>query len=156
MTKRTRASRQQAARRRPQPRPPAPGGVASRAPGGVPQPGADVDVPTDHDEAPNGSSSAVEDEAAAPAAPAAAARPTPAPGGGRRVGRIDPAAGARRLRPQQKQQATFAPLDPEDPAIPFDRVPYVPGDLRRVAVMAGLMVLLILIAAVIVTHTVGG
>ncbi|MEA2617719.1 MAG: hypothetical protein QOE72_3502, partial [Chloroflexota bacterium] len=47
------------------------------------------------------------------------------------------------------------PLDPEDPAIPFDRVPYVPADLRRVAIMAGFMVVLILIAAVVVTHTVG-
>jgi hypothetical protein len=76
--------------------------------------------------------------------------------GGRRVGRIDPASGARRLRPQQKQQQTFAPLDPDDPAIPFDRVPYVPGDLRRVAIMASLMVVLIIVAAVVVTHTVTG
>jgi hypothetical protein len=75
--------------------------------------------------------------------------------GGRRVGRIDPAS-ARRLRPQQRQQQTFAPLDPEDPAIPFDRVPYVPGDLRRVAIMAGVMVLLIIVAALVVTHTVSG
>jgi hypothetical protein len=48
----------------------------------------------------------------------------------------------------------FQPLENEDAAIPFDRVPYVPADLRRVLVMALLMVALIIIAAVIVTHVV--
>jgi hypothetical protein len=93
------------------------------------------------------------EETAAPAAPGTAT----APAGARRVGRLDPAgaAGRRTTKAQQKQQASFAPLDPEDPAIPFDRVPYVPADLRRVAIMAGFMVVLILIAAVVVTHTVG-
>ena len=38
------------------------------------------------------------------------------------------------------------------PAIPFDRVPYVPRDLRRVAIMASLMIVLILIAAFVVTR----
>lgn len=96
------------------------------------------------------------EETAAPAAPAAPGTAT-APAGARRVGRLDPAgaAGRRTTKAQQKQQASFAPLDPEDPAIPFDRVPYVPADLRRVAIMAGFMVVLILIAAVVVTHTVG-
>jgi hypothetical protein len=80
-----------------------------------------------------------------------------APAGARRVGRLDPAgvAGRRTTKAQQKQQSSFPPLDPEDPAIPFDRVPYVPADLRRVAIMAGFMVVLIMIAAVVVTHTVG-
>lgn len=96
------------------------------------------------------------EEAAVPATPAAAGA---RPGGpaARRVGRLDPAqaAAVRRGKAQQKQQSTFAPLDPDDPGIPFDRVPYVPADLRRVAIMAGFMVLLIVIAAVVVTHTVG-
>jgi len=48
----------------------------------------------------------------------------------------------------------FAPLEPDDAAIPFDRVPYVPADLRRVAVMAGVMIVVIIIAAVIVSHVV--
>jgi hypothetical protein len=48
--------------------------------------------------------------------------------------------------------ALFQPLDSEEAAIPFDRVPYVPRDLRRVAIMASLMVVLILIAAVVVTR----
>jgi hypothetical protein len=46
------------------------------------------------------------------------------------------------------------PLDTDDPAIPFDRVPYVPSDLRRVAVMATFMVVLILIAWAIVSQVV--
>ena len=46
------------------------------------------------------------------------------------------------------------PLDSDDPAIPFDRVPYVPADLRRVAVIAALMVVLILIAWVVVSHVI--
>ena len=48
----------------------------------------------------------------------------------------------------------FQPLDAEDAAIPFDRVPYVPADLKRVAITASLMIVLILIAAVVVTHVV--
>jgi len=48
----------------------------------------------------------------------------------------------------------FQPLDTEDAAIPFDRVPYVPADLRRVLVIALMMVALIIIAAVVVTHVV--
>jgi hypothetical protein len=131
MTKRTRASRQQAARRRPQPRPSTPGGAPSGSggPGGPVRPAtqAGVGAPVEPDDTLNGPVGA-EDEAAAPAAaaPAAAApaaRPGPAPGGARRVGRIDPATAGRRLKPQQRQQTVWAPLDPEDPAIPFDRVP---------------------------------
>jgi hypothetical protein len=87
----------------------------------------------------------------APAAPL----PAVASAGPRRVGRIDPAS-ARKGRPLRpgSTAAAFEPLDPEEAAIPFDRVPYVPADLRRVALMAGLMVVLIVIAAVIVTATV--
>ncbi len=48
----------------------------------------------------------------------------------------------------------FQPLESEDAAIPFDRVPYVPSDLRRVGVMAALMVVLIIVAALIVSHVV--
>jgi hypothetical protein len=155
MTKRTRAGRQQAARRRPQPRPPTPGGAPpGGAGGGSAGPGrpGGLGAPVEQDDGLTGA--ATDAEEAAPETRAPAARPAPAPVGARRVGRIDPAS-ARRLKPQQKQQQAFAPLDPEDPAIPFDRVPYVPGDLRRVAIMAGLMIVLIIVAAVIVTHTVG-
>ena len=159
MTKRTRASRQQAARRRPQPRPSTPGGAPPGAPGGGgggPVRPASVGAPVEpDDDALSGAAEVAEDEAPAPAAAAAPAARPAQPGGARRVGRIDPATAGRRLKPQQKQQQSFAPLDPEDPAIPFDRVPYVPGDLRRVAIMAGMMVVLIVVAALVVTHTVG-
>jgi len=89
-------------------------------------------------------------------APTARTAPAPSPTGLRRVGRIDPATGARArpARPSGGPLAGFEPLDPEDPAIPFDRVPYVPADLRRVAIMAGLMVVLIVVAAVVVTNLV--
>ena len=59
-----------------------------------------------------------------------------------------------RARGPSNAAAMFQPLDSDDAAIPFDRVPYVPADLRRVAVMAILMVVLIIIAAIIVTHVV--
>ncbi|MGD0193408.1 MAG: hypothetical protein ABSC35_00935 [Candidatus Dormibacteria bacterium] len=70
----------------------------------------------------------------------------------RRVQRVNPALQPRAPRGQMSAAALFQPLDSEDAAIPFDRVPYVPRDLRRVAIMASLMVVLILIAAVVVTR----
>lgn len=92
-----------------------------------------------------------------PAAPAAAA-PVPAPGSRRRIERLSqasqPARPGRPGRGPANAAAMFQPLETEDAAIPFDRVPYVPADLRRVAVMALLMVALIIIAAVVVTHVV--
>jgi hypothetical protein len=92
---------------------------------------------------------------ARPAQPAPVSRTTPAPVGPRRAGRLD-AAATRRPRPGRTAStaAAFEPLDPGDAAIPFDRVPYVPSDLRRVAVMAGVMVVLIIIAAIVVTKVV--
>ena len=51
--------------------------------------------------------------------------------------------------------ADFAALDPDDAAIPFDRVPYVPGDLKRVAIMASLMIVLIILAAIYVPKLIG-
>ncbi len=70
----------------------------------------------------------------------------------RRVQRVNPAAQPRAIRGQVSAAALFQPLDSEEAAIPFDRVPYVPRDLRRVAIMASLMVVLILIAAFVVTR----
>jgi hypothetical protein len=92
---------------------------------------------------------------ARPAQPAPASRAAPAPVGPRRAGRLD-ATATRRPRPGRTAStaASFEPLDPGDAAIPFDRVPYVPSDLRRVAVMAGIMVVLILIATIVVTKVV--
>jgi hypothetical protein len=92
--------------------------------------------------------------AAAPAATRATTQPAR-----RRIERLSQAAPApaRAGRPGKapaNAAAMFQPLENEDAAIPFDRVPYVPADLRRVLVMALLMVALIIIAAVIVTHVV--
>jgi hypothetical protein len=70
----------------------------------------------------------------------------------RRVQRLNPTAPIRPGRGQVSAAALFQPLDSDDAAIPFDRVPYVPRDLRRVAIMASLMVVLILIAAFVVTR----
>ncbi len=83
----------------------------------------------------------------------------------RRVGRIGPTAPASPVGGRQQRQpvrsarfgsaaAMVEPLDSDDPAIPFDRVPYVPSDLRRVATIAALMVVLILIAWAIVSRVV--
>jgi hypothetical protein len=70
----------------------------------------------------------------------------------RRVQRLNPAAQPRAASRQVSTAAMFLPLESDDAAIPFDRVPYVPQDLRRVAIMASLMVVLILIAAFVVTR----
>lgn len=70
----------------------------------------------------------------------------------RRVQRLNPTAPIRPARGQVSAAALFQPLESDDAAIPFDRVPYVPRDLRRVAIMASLMVVLILIAAFVVTR----
>jgi hypothetical protein len=84
--------------------------------------------------------------------------PMPAAGGGRRrIERLSsPATSAptRQARVPSTAATMFAPLESDDAAIPFDRVPYVPADLRRVAVIAGLMLILIIIAAVVVSHIV--
>ena len=97
---------------------------------------------------------AAEPAAELPAAPPPAA---PAPVVRRGVGRITPGTAGRRREGAARAgslSAGFEPLDPADPSIPYDRVPYVPADLRRVAIIAGAMILLILIADVIVTHAV--
>jgi hypothetical protein len=70
---------------------------------------------------------------------------------GRRVERVS----TPQTRAQRGSGAfNFEPLPEEDAAIPFDRVPYVPADLRRVAVMALLMLALIGIASLVISATV--
>lgn len=77
----------------------------------------------------------------------------PSASGARRVGRIAPAAVAAapvvKAPPRGVARAEPA-LDVEDPSIPLERVPYVRADLRRVAVIAGVMVILIVIADFVV------
>jgi hypothetical protein len=99
------------------------------------------------------------------ATPVTAGAGRPAETTRRRVERVTPAsassiAASRQQRASVKSArfgtaaAMVEPLDTDDPAIPFDRVPYVPSDLRRVAVMATFMVVLILIAWAIVSQVV--
>jgi hypothetical protein len=101
------------------------------------------------------------EEPEVPAAPElVATTPTVRPGERRRVGRIDPTAGTQRAAQRIKsgrQPSTasmFEPLPPDDAAIPFDRVPYVPGDLRRVLIIAGLMVILVIVADIVISNVV--
>ena len=73
----------------------------------------------------------------------------------RRVERVSPSGAVSRSKPGRNQVAPFIqPLESDDAAIPFDRVPYVPADLRRVAVIAALMIALIIVADIIVTNVV--
>ena len=72
--------------------------------------------------------------ATTPGAETATSRPR------RRVERVATAGGTRASR-----RAEFAGLDTEDAAIPFERVPYVPADLRRVALMAFFIIVLIVV-----------
>ena len=105
---------------------------------------------------------AVDEESPARATSIAASAGSPAESTRRRVERVTPASAssiaASRQQRASVKSARFGTtasmveaLDSDDPAIPFDRVPYVPSDLRRVAVIASIMVVLILIAWAIVS-----
>jgi hypothetical protein len=73
----------------------------------------------------------------------------------RRVERLSGVSPVARARPPRNQQAGYIqPLESEDAAIPFDRVPYVPADLKRVAIIAAVMIALIIIADIIVSNVV--
>jgi hypothetical protein len=135
MAKKTRKQRQRAAARRPGPSVAPP---TASAPTGV----------------------AVEAEDIQPATPMAAAASVAvdlgAPDTGRRrverVSGVTPAAPQR--RPGRVQPGYIQPLETEEAAIPFDRVPYVPADLRRVAIIAAVMIALIIVADIIVSNVV--
>ena len=151
MAKKTRKQKQRAAARRTVgPRPP---GTPAQA-WDLPSPG----IATQEVTAEPATDDEVDEPIAAAQAPVAASAAAAVAGAPRRrIERLSQAAPARPGRSGRgpaNAAAMFQPLDTEDAAIPFDRVPYVPSDLRRVAIMAGLMVVLIIIAAVIVTHVV--
>jgi hypothetical protein len=115
------------------------------------RPGPSVAPPTAS--APTGV--AVEAEDLQPASPVAG-EVTALDPGRRRVERLSGAAATTaRPRPARGVAAGYIqPLESEDAAIPFDRVPYVPADLRRVAIIAGLMIALIIVADIIVSNVV--
>ena len=143
MAKKTRKQKQRAARRTVAVRSPSSPLTLPREPFGLPSGGDPGEAAlTSNDE------------------PAVELVDAPAPvGARRRIERLSQTAApaSRAGRPGRgpaNAAAMFQPLETEDAAIPFDRVPYVPADLRRVAITAGLMIVLILIAAVVVTHVV--
>jgi hypothetical protein len=149
MAKKTRKQKQRAPARRVQPsgaapRPaPPPARIVPTLPATVlPLPGSGGEVESEPD------------EVAVPAAAAATDDPYAAADGSsrRRVQRLNPTAQPRPTSRSVSTAAMFLPLESDDAAIPFDRVPYVPQDLRRVAIMASLMIVLILIAAFVVTR----
>jgi hypothetical protein len=122
------------------------------------RPGPSVAPPTTT--APTGV--AVEAEDLQPAQPEPGVVTTADPGR-RRVERVSGAAAAAavsaaatpvRTRVRGQAATYIQPLDSDDAAIPYDRVPYVPADLRRVAIIAGLMVALIIVADIIVSNVV--
>jgi hypothetical protein len=154
MAKKTRKQKQRAPVRRPQapaqPATPAsPSAQAASRPAAarvlpqtvLPEAGSGVLIESEP-EVSNGAGIAAADDADAAADGAAR----------RRVQRINPLAQPRSGGRTVSTAAMFMPLDSEDAAIPFDRVPYVPRDLRRVAIMASIMIVLILIAAFVVTR----
>jgi hypothetical protein len=97
---------------------------------------------------------AVEAEDIQPAASVAVDLTAPEPAR-RRVERVSGAAAPTRARPGRVQSTGYIqPLESDDAAIPFDRVPYVPADLRRVAIIAGVMIALIIVADIIVSNVV--
>ncbi len=135
MAKRSRKQKQRAVARRPNPSA-APPASAALVPGGA------------------------EPEAVSPAASVAVDLDAPEPAR-RRVERLGATASpvgavsASRPRPPRGQQAGYVQsLESEDAAIPFDRVPYVPADLRRVAIIASVMIALIIVADIIVSNVV--
>ncbi|GAC1485362.1 MAG: hypothetical protein PVSMB9_11190 [Candidatus Dormibacteria bacterium] len=49
-----------------------------------------------------------------------------------------------------RQQA--GPLPPQDASIPLDRVPYFRADLRRIAITAGLMFVLLIVGSIVLRN----
>jgi hypothetical protein len=81
----------------------------------------------------------------APAQPNQPVQPAPAPGGAAAA----PAPLPRPLprNPRGRQQA--GPLPAENAAIPLERVPYFRSDLRRIAITAGLMFVLLIAGSIV-------
>jgi len=151
MAKKTRRQKQRAAARRTGPP------ASATRPSSTPSNASAAAGPLAADLWPTAGSTQVESEEVEPAVPDAAA----STGARRRIERVSPAAAVQSSRTAQRpgrgpanSAAMFQPLDTDDAAIPFDRVPYVPADLRRVAIMAALMVVLIIVAALIVSNLV--
>lgn len=87
-----------------------------------------------------------------PQAPAASSQ-APAVGGGQALIRsveMSLAPGLPAKRPSARGRGGRIVLETGDPAIPLDRVPYFLTDLARLGIVAGLMVALLVVAALFV------
>lgn len=150
MAKRTRKQKQRAVTRRPTtPSQPLTTGAPGAASASGPSQHAAAPVAVEEDQLPAAATTVD------PAASVAVQIPA-VESARRRVERVAaaaaPAARARTTRGQT--QGYIQSLDTEDAAIPFDRVPYVPADLRRVAIIATLMIVLIIVADIVVSNVV--
>lgn len=76
------------------------------------------------------------------AAPASASAPAP--------GRM-----MQRPLPRTRVRQGAGPLPPEDAAIPMDRVPYFRGDLLRIALTAGVMLVLLIVGSFLLRGMLG-
>ncbi len=151
MAKKTRKQKQRAVARRPGPSVAPP---TASAPTGVAVEAEDLQ-PTDTPSAVEALEALEAETTASLAAASVAVDLGTADPGRRRVERVSRAAAPVRARPGRAQASGFIqPLESEDAAIPFDRVPYVPADLRRVAIIATLMIALIIAADIIVSNVV--
>ena len=91
--------------------------------------------------------------ASSPLPPSEAADPSPTA-----IPRPSPTAAPRALpvsRPaprgaRGRQQA--GPLPPQDASIPLERVPYFRADLRRIAITAGLMFVLLIVGSIVLRN----
>ena len=147
MAKKTRKQKQRAVARRPAPATQPLTSGSPGAPSSLAAPRASVEE-----------AAVAAPEEARPVADAAASVAVSIPAadsGRRRVERVSSAAAPVRPRSTRGQtQGYITALESEDAAIPFDRVPYVPADLRRVAIIAAIMIALIVVADIIVSNVV--
>ena len=85
---------------------------------------------------------------AAPSPPVQPGQPAPVPP----AAAAGPASVTRPLprNPRARQQA--GPLPAQDAAIPLERVPYFRSDLRRIAITAGLMFVLLIAGSIVLRN----
>ena len=80
-----------------------------------------------------------------PAAPGQPSEPAQAPP----PAAASPAPGTRPLPRGPRGRQPAGPLPVQDAAIPLDRVPYFRSDLRRIAITAGLMFVLLIVGSIV-------
>lgn len=66
--------------------------------------------------------------------------------------RLAPAAASRPTTRGSRGRPSPAALPPQDASIPLDRVPYFRSDLRRIAITAGLMFVLLIAGSIVLRN----